>query len=206
MKRMTALIGFAALAGAALASSGALAMTVYATAHLNLRSGPGFQYPVVGSVQYKVAGEVTGCIADYSWCAISVGGMNAWASSQYLTTNIDGVISTVAAGGPSLGIAVVVAPMTGAGVVATPPVGVVTPVAPAVGLVQPVAPAPGWVTYVTSQAVEPVYVTGETVVGALLPATVPLYPVPESPYAYAAVNGQKVLIAPDTRRIVYVFP
>jgi uncharacterized protein YraI len=206
MKRIEVLIGIAALAGAGLAASPAAALMAYATAHLNLRSGPGFQYPVVGQVQYKSPAEVTGCILDFSWCSVNVGGVSAWASAQYLTTNVDGVIETINTTGAVLGIPVVVAPDTGAAVVATPPVGVVTPVAPAVGLVAPIEPAPAWVSYVTGQAVEPVYVTGETVVGAVLPAAVPFYAVPESPYAYAAINGQRVLVEPAARRIVYVFP
>ena len=41
--------------------------------------------------------------------------------------------------------------------------------------------------------------------GAVLPTAVPVYTIPESPYAYAAVNGQRVLIEPAARRIVYVF-
>lgn len=69
MKRIDALTGLAALASAALIAGPAAALTVYATAHLNLRSGPGFQYPVVGQVQYRSPAEVTGCILDFSWCA-----------------------------------------------------------------------------------------------------------------------------------------
>jgi len=41
-------------------------------------------------------------------------------------------------------------------------------------------------------------------IGATLPAAVPVYPVPASPYVYSYVNGQRVLIEPAARRIVYV--
>jgi hypothetical protein len=78
------------------------------------------------------------------------------------------------------------------------------PVAPAVGIVEPVVPAPEVLTYVTQQAVAPVLVNGEVMIGATLPAAVPVYPVPASPYVYAYVNGQRVLVEPAARRIVYV--
>ena len=41
-------------------------------------------------------------------------------------------------------------------------------------------------------------------VGATLPAAVPVYPVPASPYVYSYVNGQRVLVEPAARKIVYV--
>jgi uncharacterized protein YraI len=206
MKLKTTLAALAALCAAAFIAGPASAQTVYATAHLNLRSGPGFQYPVIGRVQYQVPALVTGCLADSSWCSLTAGGMSGWASAQYLTANIDGVIETLNDTAAVLNIPIVAAPMTGAVVVATPPVGVVTPVLPSVGLVAPVVPAPEVVSYVTAQPMAPVYVTGEAVVGAVLPAAVEVYPVPQSPFAYAAVNGQKVLVDPTARRVVYVFP
>jgi hypothetical protein len=54
------------------------------------------------------------------------------------------------------------------------------------------------------QAVQPVIVNGEVMVGAVLPAAVPVYPVPASPYVYSYVNGQRVVVEPAARRIVYV--
>jgi hypothetical protein len=80
------------------------------------------------------------------------------------------------------------------------------PVAPEVGVVAPVVPAPEVVSFVTQQTVEPVLVNGEVMVGAALPEAVPVYPVPASPYVYAYVNGQRVLVEPAARRIVYVVP
>ena len=59
-------------------------------------------------------------------------------------------------------------------------------------------------TYVTSNQIEPVYLDGEVVVGAGLPETVELREIPDYEYRYVYVNGQPVLVEPDTRRIVYV--
>ena len=50
----------------------------------------------------------------------------------------------------------------------------------------------------------PVIVNGEVMVGAVLPSAAPLYDIPASPYDYAYINGQAVLIEPVARRIVYV--
>ena len=87
-------------------------------------------------------------------------------------------------------------------VVATPPVGAMVAVPPA--LVEPVIPAPEVLSYVVGQPIQQVYVDGEVMIGATLPAAVPVYPVPASPYVYSYVNGQRVLIEPAARRIVYV--
>jgi hypothetical protein len=78
-------------------------------------------------------------------------------------------------------------------------------VPPTVGVVEPILPAPDILSYVTQQAVEPVLVDGEVMIGATLPAAVPVYPIPASPYVYSYVNGQRVLVEPSVRKIVYVF-
>jgi hypothetical protein len=88
--------------------------------------------------------------------------------------------------------------------VATPPVGAMVAVPPTVGVVEPVIPAPEVLSYVTAQPIQPVIVNGEVMVGATLPAAVPVYPVPASPYVYSYVNGQRVLVEPAARKIVYV--
>ena len=55
MKRMPVMIGLASLVGAALIASPAAALNAFSpTGHLNVRSGPGFQYPVVGVMQQNV--------------------------------------------------------------------------------------------------------------------------------------------------------
>ena len=41
-------------------------------------------------------------------------------------------------------------------------------------------------------------------VGATLPAAAPVYSIPSSPYMFSYVNGQRVLVEPTARKIVYV--
>ena len=78
------------------------------------------------------------------------------------------------------------------------------PVAPAATVVEPVLPAAEVLSYVTQQVGQSVLVDGEVMVGATLPAAVPVYPIPASPYVYSYVNGQRVVVEPTARRIVYV--
>jgi hypothetical protein len=59
-------------------------------------------------------------------------------------------------------------------------------------------------TYVTTHQAEPIYLEGEVVTGARLPETVTLREVPEYEYRYVNVNGQYVLVEPQSREIVYV--
>ena len=68
-----------------------------------------------------------------------------------------------------------------------------------------IAPPPAVRSYVVSHPLDPVYLNGEVVVGASLPDTVELQPVPDYDYRYVYVNRQPVLVEPSTRRIVYVY-
>lgn len=202
MKRTHVTIGLASLVGAALFAGSAMAVVaVYSpTGHLNVRSGPGFQYPVVAQMDANARFPVTGCLQDYSWCSVVVGNTPGWASAPYLVTDAGGKPTNLQVSGAQLGIPIV-APAPAAAVVAVPPVGALVPT-PA--LVEPILPAPEVLSFVTQQVVQPVVVDGEVMVGATLPAAVPVYPIPASPYVYSYINGQRVLVEPAARRIVYV--
>ncbi|HKS60777.1 MAG TPA: SH3 domain-containing protein [Xanthobacteraceae bacterium] len=71
-------------AGAALLLSTGAALAVPATAQtdLNVRSGPGTQYPVVGSIQGGETVDARGCTGG--WCRVSFSGGTGWASRSYL--------------------------------------------------------------------------------------------------------------------------
>jgi Bacterial SH3 domain len=75
MHRTHVMIGLASLLGAALAAGPALAVTASSpTGHLNVRSGPGFQYQVVSQIPANTPAQITGCVSDYSWCAVAPSG------------------------------------------------------------------------------------------------------------------------------------
>jgi uncharacterized protein YraI len=205
MQRKQALF-FALLVGAASIAGPALAVTAYSpTGHLNVRSGPGFQFPVVSQIQANVQAQITGCVSDYSWCSVALpDGTTGWASAPYLVTKAAGQPKNLQVAGAQLGIPVVVPVNTGSNVVATPPVGAMVGVPHTVGLVQPIVPAPEVVTYVTRQTIAPVFVNGEVMVGAVLPPAAPVYTIPASPYVHSHINGQRVLVEPAARKIVYI--
>jgi uncharacterized protein YraI len=185
---------------AILAAGPALAVSGYSTAHLNLRAGPGTQYPIVGVMEYNVRSQITGCIADYSWCAITVAGLNGWASAEYLVVDEGGSILEVDEQGAATGIPVVEAEGV-AEVVAPATVGVVVGAA---GNVAAIVPEPAVLQYISATPVNPFAVEGEVVVGAVLPAAVQLYEVPGSTYGYTIVNGTKVLVDVNSRAVVYI--
>lgn len=71
-------------AGAALLLSTGAALAIPATAQtdLKVRSGPGTQYPVVGSIQAGETVNARGCTG--SWCRVSFGGGSGFASRSRL--------------------------------------------------------------------------------------------------------------------------
>lgn len=190
----------AAALGGMLLAGPALAVTGYSTAHLNLRSGPGTQYPIIGTMEYNVRSNISGCLADYSWCAVEVAGLSGWASAEYLVVDKAGAIMEVDQQAAATGIPVVAAEGV-AEVVAGPSVGVV--VGPA-GNIDAIVPEPAVLTYISATPVPAVAVEGEIVVGAVLPAAVQLYDVPSSNYDYAVINGNTVLVDVNSRAVVYI--
>lgn len=118
-------------------------------------------------------------------------------------TDAGGKLTNLQVSGAQLGIPIVV-PTNITEIVATTSVGSMVSVSPSVGLVESIAPAPEVLSYVSTQPIKPVLVDGEVMVGATLPAAVPVYPIPSSPYVYSYINGQRVLVEPAARRIVYV--
>ena len=198
----------------------AFAATATATQDLNLRSGPGTEYPVQTVIAARSGVNVEGCIAGADWCQVTYEGRQGWASSSYLE-----------------GLAVpapVIAFNGGAQVVATGPVveiatgepravklddkrtayypapklrlipaGVDASGNPVVA-VPSIAAQPQIVTYVEQNPVAPIYLDGELVVGAGVPQDVTLYPVPEASYQYVNLNDHIVLVEPEGRRIVQV--
>lgn len=211
----TTLLAAALLAGAAHAQTGT--GQVSAWTDLNLRSGPGPGFAVIGVIPANSEVTVEGCLAAASWCQVTHAGVQGWASGEYLsfvendapvvlypnrdriqveTLTYEGDTAGNAAAGGTLGAI--------AGAALGGPVGAA--VGGALGAATGAATTPeGTVTsYVLENPQNPVYLEGEVVVGATLPEVVPLNPVPESTYSYAYVNGVPVLVDPQARQVVYI--
>lgn len=188
-----------------------------ATTDLNIRSGPGPQYPVIGTIAGNDTTTVTGCLQNSKWCQVRYEGKTGWSYSQYLAGGFGGEEQVVISQAPSTAAIPVVDYDAGtnatvgaaggavAGALIAGPVGAaVGGVAGATaGLVA--SPPPSVEHYVVENRVDPVYLNGEVVVGAGVPERVQLHSIPDYKYRYQYVNGQPVLVDPGTRRIVYVY-
>lgn len=190
----------------------AAALTATADTDLNLRTGPGENYPVATVIAASTAVDVQGCLAGSSWCQVTYNGQQGWASSSYLSTLSNMPVVTY-------NQAAVAVP----NVVAEVPVGeprvekvddktsiyypapkvLLAPVGTTAAGVQVVSD-PEMLTYVRANPVQPVYLSGDLVVGAGLPEGVTLYPVPNATLSYVNVNDQIVLVEPQKRVVVEV--
>jgi uncharacterized protein YraI len=208
-----------AMSGAAFADSSVSAVT-----DLNVRAGPGPQYPVIGVLAAGQQARLNGCLERSKWCAISEPQGEGWVYSDYVTTDLGGSQVVLTQRPANSGIVVIQPPAdkgggdagafaggaTGAiaGAIIGGPVGAAvggaagTIAGGATGTV--IDPPENVRTFVTTQQEPPVYLDGEVVTGATLPDTVELRDVPDYEYRYVNINGQYVLVEPQSRRIVYV--
>ena len=214
------MVSAAAIMAAAFAASNATAATMAtATTDLNIRSGPGPQYQVVGAIRNNDQASILGCLEDSQWCKVSYNGKQGWAYSRYLTAQHSGSPVVIAEQRAAVGVPTVAYDSSGTAATATTgavggavagaliggPIGAVVGGAIGASAGAAVNPPQQVNTYVTSNPIDPVYLDGEVVVGATLPPTVELRPVPDYQYRYVYVNRQPVLVDPGSRRIVHIY-
>lgn len=212
------LIAPVAAAAAMLAFTGVAVADVAAraTLDLNIRSGPGPQFPIVGVIEADNAVGLSGCLDTGTWCSVDYDGTVGWAYSGYLVTERAGAPVAIAEQRTEIGVPVVEydGPEEGmmlgavggavAGALVAGPVGAVVGGVAGASTGVAVDPPTEVETYVIANERRPVYLDGEVVVGAGVPETVELYPVPEYRYSYAYINERPVLVDPGSRRIVYI--
>ena len=75
---------------AVLAAPATAATLATATTPLNIRSGPGPQYGVVGFIPDRGHATINGCIQGSLWCQVSYRGRQGWAYAAYLTARLSG--------------------------------------------------------------------------------------------------------------------
>jgi uncharacterized protein YraI len=222
MKKTQLLTSVAALVLLALPGSAYAQTSATATTDLNIRSGPGPQFEVIGVIDGGEATDVTGCLEGSKWCRVTHDGADGWVYSDYLAADLSGSAVVLTERYADVGVPVVTYEGSGAGegAAAGAATGAVAgalvggPIGAAVGAAAGAAvggttgavidPPETVRTYVTTNRVDPVYLEGEVVVGAGLPDTVELREIPDYDYRYVYVNGQPVLVDPSDRRIVYV--
>jgi hypothetical protein len=200
---IAALMGTAALSQPVLAQTTTTTTTIstpamaVATTPLNIRSGPGPEYPVTGAIPTNGQAAILGCIEGSQWCQISYNGAQGWAYSQYMTGANLRTLPPVAYTAPPATTGTTIVRPTYSGDFIAP-----------VASTQPLAitpPPPTVQTYIVQHPRQQVYLNGEVVEGAGLPPDVALAPVPDSEYQYAYVNGVPVLVEPTTRRVRYIY-
>ena len=87
--------------------SAVLAQYAYTTGTVNMRAGPDSSYPLVLRVYPGTQVQVHGCIADWSWCDVSVGFERGWIYAPYLAYPYQGNNVTIYGFGPSLGVPII---------------------------------------------------------------------------------------------------
>ncbi|KQS96471.1 MULTISPECIES: SH3 domain-containing protein [unclassified Rhizobium] len=80
--RALALGAVAALAS--LLPATAWAVEGYATANVNMRSGPSTRYPAVTVIPYGTSVEIHGCLSDVPWCDVSFYNGRGWVAGRYV--------------------------------------------------------------------------------------------------------------------------
>jgi uncharacterized protein YraI len=173
---------------------------------LNIRSGPGPQYSIVGAIPDHGQATIIGCIQGSLWCQVSYNGRQGWAYSQYLTAQLSGRSLIVAERLNDIPAVTYQAPIETVGsAVVVPAITGTLIERPAAAQPLVISPPPTVGSYVVSHPVTPIYLNGEVVEGVGLPENVTLAPVPGYDYEYAYVNNQPVLVEPSTRRIEYIY-
>lgn len=196
----TLILPAAAAAFLALAGTAQAETPVSAVTDLNVRAGPGPQYPVVGVLAAGQSATLTGCLQNSKWCTIAEANESAWVYSDYLTADFGGE-RVVLTQRPADAEIAIVAPPADMGSYEGVYTGAIQPGDP---IDEFAAPPEEVRTYISAHPLEPVYLEGEVVSGAVLPDTVELREIPDYDYRYIYVNGQPALIDPATRRVVYV--
>ncbi|HEV7308247.1 SH3 domain-containing protein [Ensifer sp.] len=56
----------------------------FATANVNMRSGPSTRYPAVSMIPAGESVEIHGCLADLPWCDVSFYGGRGWVAGRYV--------------------------------------------------------------------------------------------------------------------------
>lgn len=203
------------LAGIVLAGSAGLAqaeMSATTATDIEVRAGPGAEFPTVGVATRGSEATLDGCIEGSRWCRVDVNGMRGWVYAQYLSVEQNGASVVVQDHRDDLGIPTVTYEQTDTvetgsvqAVQPGPNDQLLGPVDQDNGNIVAVTPPEEVRTYINDNPVSAVQLGGDLVVGATVPQSVEVHRIPDYQYSYVEVNRQPVLVDPGTRRIVYVY-
>lgn len=209
LKRNLLLASFVLLGSAGLAEA---EMSATTATDIEVRSGPGAQFPTVGVATRGSEATLDGCVEGSRWCRVDVNGMRGWVYAQYLSVEQNGTSVVVQDHRDDLGIPTITYKQTDA--ITT---GSVQPAQPGPndqllgpadqsgGDVVAITPPEEVRTYIDDNPIDTVQLNGDVVVGATVPQNVEVHRIPHYQYSYVEVNDQPVLVDPGSRRIVYVY-
>ena len=81
---------------------------VVSTTGVNLRAGPGLDYPVVVDLPAGARMVLHGCLTGYAWCDVTWRGNRGWLSAAYMSAIYrNAPVAVTAAAATRLGIAIV---------------------------------------------------------------------------------------------------
>lgn len=89
------------------APSLAQAQNAYTTEYVNLRAGPGLEYPIVFAVQPGQPIDSNGCLSDWSWCDVSVDGYRGWMAGEFISYAYGGSYVPLYTYGPRYGVPII---------------------------------------------------------------------------------------------------
>jgi uncharacterized protein YraI len=84
MKPFITAAGAALVAMTMIPSTASASSPGYVTTNLNLRAGPGTQFPAVAVFPAGSRVNVIGCTRGFSWCDVSARGIRGWVSGAFL--------------------------------------------------------------------------------------------------------------------------
>ncbi|WP_412063795.1 DUF1236 domain-containing protein [Rhizobium sp. SYY.PMSO] len=209
LKRNLLLAGVIVAGSAGLAQAEQIEMSATTATDIEVRSGPGAEFPTVGVATRGSQATLDGCIEGSRWCRVDVNGMRGWVYAQYLSVEQNGAPVVVQDHRDDLGVPTITYqqtdPVETGSVQPGPDDQLLGPVAQDGGNVVAVTPPEEIRTYIDDNPVDAVQLNGDVVVGAQVPQSVEVHRIPNYQYSYVEVNQQPVLIDPGTRRIVYVY-
>jgi uncharacterized protein YraI len=98
----------AAVSAALAVPLAAAAQQAFTTDMLNLRAGPGVEYPVVATLSEGQSLEVMGCQNGYDWCDVVLpDGLRGWVAASYLQFAYQGTPVPLASYAPAIGVPIV---------------------------------------------------------------------------------------------------
>lgn len=85
----------------------ALAQNGYTTDDVNMRAGPGVEYPAVATIPEDSPVRIVGCLDEFNWCDVGWRGNRGWVNANLLTYAYNNRYVAVDEWGPRIGVPVV---------------------------------------------------------------------------------------------------